>query len=83
MKYICTKNEKNEEEIFIFPSTIDHDAMAEVLSLIKDQTHGNWNRVHRKPVSAGFITVNGTCHGRSETLGLASRGDTDAKLRTE
>jgi hypothetical protein len=34
----------------------------------------------RRPISAGFITVDGECYGRSETLKLDSRGITDTVL---
>lgn len=72
MKYIVMKSESEEEEIFLFPRHIDHDCMAEVLGRIKNQSFGNWHRVLRQLVSAGFVD-DGHCHGRSESLGLASR----------
>lgn len=72
MKYITTKDEEGKEELFAFPSSINHDAMAEVLNHIKNQTHGNWKRVRRTPISAGFIIGN-SCTGKSESLGLKSR----------
>lgn len=77
MKYVVVKAEGGDEQIFIFPKQIDHDAFAEVLSHIK--TGGrNWRREYREPVSAGF--TDGTeCYGRSETLGLNSRS-VDTKL---
>jgi hypothetical protein len=79
MKYIKTKNpDNNKLEIFTFPKSVDHDAMAEMLGAIKNQTHGDWHRVRREPVSAGFISIDGTCYGKSETLGLAADpGDTE------
>jgi hypothetical protein len=73
MKYIVTKDETGVEEIFVFSSRIHHDAMAEMLDCIKNQTHGNWQRIYREPISAGFIDSNGKCFGNSETLGLQSR----------
>jgi hypothetical protein len=79
MKYIVTERE-GIEEMFVFPDTINHDCMAEVLDRIKDRTTGNWYRVHRTPISAGFITVEGECYGRSETLRLDSRGTTDTVM---
>ena len=78
MKYICMNN-NGVEEVFTFPSTIDHDAMEEVLSRIKNHTIGNWERVFRFPVSAGFV-MNGKCFGRSETLDLDSREEIDTKI---
>jgi hypothetical protein len=79
MKYIVTEDEEGTEEIFIFPKKINHDCMMEMLARIKDQTHGSWNRVRRMPIAAGFTDCV-TCWGRSETLGLDSRKDKDAKL---
>ena len=79
MKYIVTENKEGTEEIFIFPNTINHDCMAEVLCHIKDQSWGNWERVYRKPIAAGF-TDGELCWGRSETLDLDSRNQTDADL---
>lgn len=79
MKYIVTKNEEGKEEIFVFPKAVNHDAMAEMLARIKNQTHGNWRRVTRTPVSAGFVRADGSCYGHSESLNLASRPE-DAKL---
>lgn len=79
MKYIVTKTEGGVEELFMFPKSINHDCMAEVLGRIKDQSYGSWRRVYREPIAAGFIT--GTCcHGRSETLNLDSRGRLDEML---
>lgn len=72
MKFITTQSPDGTEDIFLFPRDIHHDAMAEVLARIKNQTHGQWRRVSRTPVAAGFVT-NGVCYGRSETLKLAAR----------
>lgn len=80
MKYICMSTEHRTEEIFVFPKSIDHDAMAEALSGIKDSTRGAWSRVFRVPISAGFVYKTGTCYGESETLGLESREEDTAIL---
>lgn len=74
MKYIVTRNleKESKEEIFIFPKSVDHDCMAEVLEHIKNKSWGNWFREPRLPVSAGF-TDGKTCYGRSESLNLNSR----------
>jgi len=78
MKYIRTESENGTHEIFIFPKSIDHDAMMEALSRIKNQTHGPWERVLREPVSAGFVDANGACYGESISIGLASdKSDTE------
>jgi len=78
MKYICLEHpETHEEEIIVFPRTIDHDCMAEVCSRIKNQSHGQWHRVHRTVVSAGFVDLRTDgimrCYGRSESLNTESR----------
>lgn len=79
MKYIVTKTDDGKEEIFIFPKVVNHDCMAEALRGIRDQSYGRWNRVHRKPISAGF-TDGKKCTGRSESLNLDSRGRLDEML---
>ena len=83
MKYIVTKTEDDKEELFPFPVLIHHDAMAEALNRIKNQTHGDWHRVFRQPVSAGFISAEGTCYGESVTLGLKSRPEDTELLRRQ
>lgn len=80
MKYICTKNEMGLLELFTFPPMIDHDAMAEVLGRIKNHTRGDWRWVPREPISAGFISSDGTCYGESVTLNLKARSEEDTKL---
>lgn len=81
MKYIVTERANtDEEEIFIFPRSIDHDAMAESLRGIKDKTWGNWVRIFRTPISAGFIDSDNKCFGMSETMNLESRLETDTAL---
>lgn len=80
MKYICMEDEKGEQLIFTFPKSIDHDCMEEMLSRIKNQMTGEWERVWRRPISAGFVTVGGFCHGESVTLGLESRENEDTEL---
>ena len=78
MKYICTEDSEGTKEIFVFPNSVNHDCMAEALQGIKNQTHGNWRRVYRAPISAGF-TDGQTCFGESETLGLISE-ESDTEL---
>lgn len=81
MKYIVTRNlENDKEEIFIFPKSVNHDCMAEVLEMIKNQSWGNWEREPRFPISAGF-TDGKTCYGRSESLNLDSRPQDTELLR--
>lgn len=81
MKYIVVENlETNEEEIFLFPDSVHHDCMAEVLRCIRNQSFGNWERVDRHPVSAGFVE-HGQCVGESISLNLRSRQQDTAILR--
>ena len=79
MKFITTRDEQGVEEVFVFPKRIHHDAMAEAIARVKNQTYGNWVRVHRQPVAAGFVDESWKCHGMSETLGLSARSE-DAEL---
>jgi hypothetical protein len=80
MKYIVTKqDETGYEEIFVFPSTVNHDCFAEGVHRMKNQSHGRWQRVYRTPIAAGF-TDGVVCQGYSETLNLKSRGEVDAAL---
>jgi hypothetical protein len=72
MKYIVTYNEADKEEIFIFPKTVDHDCMMEVIHRIKNQSWGDWKREYRLPISAGF-TDGKTCYGESISLRIESR----------
>lgn len=73
-------DEDSTEEIFVFPMSINHDAMAEALVGIKNKTSGDWRRIRRTPVSAGFI-ANGICYGESVSLRLNSRPQDTALLR--
>ena len=57
--------------------------MEEVLERIKNQTHGQWEREFRVPVSAGFVSPTGNCYGESISLDLVSRPDEDTKLLNE
>ena len=83
MKYVCMAGNGDKLEIITFPKNIDHDCMAEVLGRIKNQTHGNWERVFREPISAGFVDRKGNCYGESATLGLVSREHEDTELLAE
>lgn len=83
MKYIVTVcvdgPNKGKEELFIFPKSINHDDMAEVVSFCKQKVGHGWERFYKQPVSAGFF--DGTnFFGRSETLDLDSRPAQDQTL---
>jgi hypothetical protein len=88
MKYIVV-NLEGHEAIFVFPKAVNHNRMAEALGAIRFGDGYYWERkLHRARekdgvlISAGFIS-GGVCLGRSETLGLASRGEADTKLLRE
>ncbi len=88
MKYIVV-NLEGHEGIFVFPKAVSHDRMVGAIEGIRFGGGLYWERKLFKArekdgvlISAGFI-VNGACHGRSETLGLASRGEADTKLLRE
>lgn len=83
MKFITTADDDGVEQVFVFPRAIHHDTMAEVLGHIKNQTHGNWHRVFRYPVAAGFVDAHGQCHGKSETLNLSARPQDTALLKAQ
>lgn len=72
MKYIVTKQDDGTEELFMFPREINHDAMMEALRMMRNQTYGQWQRIFRTPIAAGFVDGN-VCYGQSETLGLKAR----------
>ena len=80
MKYVVTQQEDGTEEIFLFANSVHHDCMGELLGYIINQRHGSWLRVYREPIAAGFVYPDLGCYGRSETLGLESRGDVDTAL---
>ncbi len=81
MKYIVMAL-ADKEEIFVFPRTVDHDRMLEACERIRFGGERDWSRKYLRDgecVAAGFVD-DGKCHGRSETLGIKSRGAADTKL---
>jgi hypothetical protein len=70
---------KGVEHIFTFPKSVIHKNKMDAIGSIK--VGMPWVREYRSAVvvSAGFIS-NGICHGRSESLGVCSRGDEDTAL---
>jgi hypothetical protein len=84
MKYICFDNaDTGKEEVILFPNSIHHDCMVEAADRIRNQSYGNWKRVDRMPISAGFVDSNMVCHGRSETLDLDSRPEDTLILKQQ
>ena len=58
MKYIVTRNlENDKEEIFIFPKSVNHDCMAEVLECIKNQSWVTGNVNHAFLFLLASLTV--------------------------
>lgn len=82
MKYIATKLPSGQEQMFVFDTDIMHVNFFETIKLIKtyDET-GAWQRKHAMAVcvGAGFVHK-GVCKGRSESLGISSRGQVDTAL---
>ena len=70
MKYV-TFDGNNGEQIIIFPKIIQHSVMADN---VRESSFGGM-----RPIAGGFI-IDGQCVGRSESLRMDSRGDTDTKL---
>jgi hypothetical protein len=72
----------NEELMFVFPDTVAHKWMFEAAQGIRQGVPGSWSRpyIGSKCVAAGFVTDDGFCHGRSESLGIASRAGVDTEM---
>ncbi|MFZ6655866.1 hypothetical protein [Undibacterium sp. TJN19] len=80
-KYIVMQS-GSEELIFIFPESIAHNHMAEAVCQVRQGIGGRWTKPHfnAKPISAGFVSNDGICYGKSETLNLGSRLGLDTML---
>jgi hypothetical protein len=79
MKYVVVESEAGEQ-LFTFPKNISHSAFAETLNHIRHENGRAWRRVHKEPISAGFVQ-GGHCYGESETLKLQSRPEDTELLR--
>lgn len=87
MKYIVFVGDKSDgqgerEFIVIFDRSIDHDIQFESLHMLRNNSGTNWERcwVDPQPVSAGFVSPELQCYGRSETLNVDSRPKIDTEL---
>lgn len=80
-KYIVIKH-GDKEMIFTFPNEVTHSFMFGAVKTIKQGFPLNWTRPYldAEIVSAGFVTHTGECHGKSESLGVASRPELDTML---
>ena len=79
MKYIVYQD-GDKEYLVTFPRSIDHDRMAEAMECLRFGSERDWHRRQGEVLAAGFVDGGGNCHGRSETLGIASRPDADTAL---
>jgi len=76
MKYICVTNKFKKEEIFTFPSIVQHNNMLNSLDNLNYFKLNQKNKI----VSAGFI-IDNECFGESVSLGVKSRSiDTEIWL---
>lgn len=78
-KYIVVKgykdyDETEVEEIYIFPSDINHDCFYEAI---------NNQDEFRKIISGGFVNIDLVCQGHSESLGVKSRSEDTVLLKKE
>lgn len=80
MKYVVTEDEHGIVELYMFPRHINHDWFVECLGALRKGTPQNWDRLYHKPISAGFISSDMKCSGRSESLDLTSRPELDTLL---
>lgn len=87
MKYIVFSGDKSDgngeqEFIIVFDRSIDHDIMFEGILMLRNNSGPHWERcwVDPAPISAGFVSPELQCYGRSETLHLDSRQTIDTEL---
>ena len=80
MKYICTINDFGVHEIFMFSNLIDHDVMASNITCMIKERFGKTEEILRLPVSAGFVSPDGICFGKSISLGIKCREERDTEL---
>lgn len=84
MKYIVIAKD-GEELVFTCPNhpKITHKNFAESVRHIRiDEGRQSWSRQFARSeiVAAGFVNSAGICHGTSESLQVASRGQIDTDL---
>lgn len=87
MKYIVFVGDKSDgqgerEFIVLFDRSIDHDLQFESLHSLRNNSGPRWERcwIDPQPVSAGFVSPELQCYGRSETLNVISRPREDTEL---
>jgi hypothetical protein len=81
VKYITTELPDGKQQIFVFDDDIMHSDFFEAIKGMAKTTPRAWeyNHIDSKVVGAGFVHK-GVCQGRSESLGIASRGLADTAL---
>lgn len=76
MKYIVMQHKFRDlviEVPVIFPNSLIHEEMAVIMKVLLGDT--------ARSVSAGeYSPLDGSCHGKSSTLNLESRGEQDMRL---
>lgn len=70
MKYIMFKTKPTGSSYetlmpVVFPNNLVHAIVAQAMTRAFLE-----HKMYSRPVSAGFVTLDGTCHGESETLKL-------------
>lgn len=78
LKFISVSLEQEEDQIFIFSNTVDHDTMYEIITSFEDGPDGE-DTGFRFKLGAGFTDMK-TCWGRSATLDLMCREPEDTDL---
>lgn len=73
-KYIVMEHKDLGELVIMFPPQFVHSMIARGAERDMDA------RLVAYPVSAGFVNVDGSAYGESESLGLGSRPEKDTEL---
>ena len=81
MKYVCFKDGEGREFIVTFPEQFVHLDVSNSIVRMRKDFERSMARYDLHPVSAGFVTRDGSCHGKSESLRLSSRPEDTAILR--
>lgn len=80
-KYVCFKDDEGRESIVVFPEQFVHSDVSDAMVRMRKGFGRSMERYNLRPVSAGFVGVDGECYGKSESLRLSSRPEDTAILR--
>lgn len=58
MKFVIMKDPNGDHDFFAFPNTVKLDDFLECVRFIRNQTYGNWTRIHRSLVTHGTLDSN-------------------------